>query len=120
MGTNVYKIQSRAKSKLCDIYSQAKCLHLTNEEIIVKILELKRALPKATPYYVQTYLNGCIEILTDQLYRDSLEFCFIMNNGDIVSTYKKSLRYYKTLGYSISELTDKKNRFYYIGTDKPY
>ena len=117
---SVFQVQDRARVNLIDIYSQARIYHLDHMTICKKITELKSRLPKRTPYYVTTFLNGYSDALTAQLYHESLEFCYVMPNGELASTYKKSPRYYETIGYKVYELTDRPHSFYYIGTDKAY
>jgi len=108
------------QGKIADIYSQAKIYHLENLQISEKIQQMKKDLPKRTPLYVRSYVDGYSDALRNKLYQESLEFCYIMPNGELASTYKKSERYYEKLGYKVSELTNQECSFYYIGTNKPY
>ena len=109
-----------ARRMVQGIYSQARIYHLENLQICQKIQDMKKGLPKKTTGYVKAYIDGYSDALTAQLYHESLEFCYVMPNGELASTWKKSPRYYEKIGYNVRELTDKEHSFYYIGTNKPY
>jgi hypothetical protein len=113
-------IQSTATKRLMDIFSAGKVYHLDNMALTHKFIELKKSLPKKTPYYVHTYLSGYRDALIAELYKYHLEFCYDMGDGKLVSTYRKSERYYEKMNVQISELTDKPCSYYWIGTNKQF
>ena len=112
-------IQCHSRTKLLDIYGGAAIYKSKSEEISKRIAEYKNKLPKDTPAWVKSYIDGYADALTKMLYQYKLEFCYLID-GRLVSTYKNSERYYEKMGYSISDLTDKPNGHYWIGSDKPY
>ena len=131
----VYKIQERAKSTMFSIYSSAKSYKSTSQDIRKRVQKLFDSLPKRTPYYVSAFLRGMEEVLQADLYRNHFEFCYtisgkvlddsgnmVIYENELVSTYKKSNRYYEKLGIKPSQLQEMSsaNGHYWDGTDKPY
>lgn len=109
------------RNDVAGIFSSARIFHLTSAEVHSKFNALLDRLPKrSNTREHRGYLRGCYDTHVDQLYKDSLEFCYISEEHGIVSTYKKSERYYEKCGMQVSELTNLPNGFYWIGTDKPW
>lgn len=131
----VFRIQEKAIDAMFSIFSSAISFKLKSHEITEKIVELKKSLPKRTPYYVTTFLDGMHETFHQDLYRNHLEFCYTVSGkvlddsgnmvileNEIVSTHKDTGRYYEDIGIKPSELQkmSTSSGHYWKETDKPF
>jgi hypothetical protein len=68
-----------------------------------------------------SYVDGAESVMRDNLYSEHLEHCSRVD-GKLVSHYRKSPRYYETLGYTPRYIADNGTHagHYWIGTDKPF
>ena len=116
-----FKIKQSAKQAIYSCYSMAKIGKSTSNQLHKNLRQVSELLPKGTPYHVISFLNGMKEVLSEQLYRNELEFCYTID-GVIYSVYKNSERYYEKHNITPKQLCDDadKSGHYWIGTDKPY
>jgi hypothetical protein len=107
--------------KIDNLYREAKKLKLSSAEINEKYISIMDEFPKDAPKWLRCYLDGYEYALKRELQRgDLLEFCYVLDNGSIISMDKDSVRFYKCLGVSLDNLGGRKNGFYWVGSDKPY
>ncbi len=117
------KRRDQALASLEDIYSRAKHYKMSHAALMELRLELSESLTKAkVPHWIITYLDGAERVLSNNLYKYDLEYCSFAPDGTIVSHYRKSPRYYETLGYSPESVCNKniKGGHYWKDTDKPF
>ena len=76
-------------------------------------------LPKETPYWVKSYLNGVYEALTGEYHRNDLEFCYLVGNN-LVSLRRESERYYLDADITPREMCDCPGGFYWRDTLFPF
>ena len=128
-------VQMYAKSAINSLFSSARFSHLSSEKINDKFLEIKKDLPKGTPRHIRAFLDGMRDVHSEYLMRECLEFCYMVTgttrsqkgrvlvfHNDIVSTVRKSPRYYEAFQIQPSELQkiSVSSGFYYIDTKDPY
>ena len=76
-GDRSYRIQSKAKMRLDDIFSHARHFYYKHEDITKRVLSSEVLnLPEGTPQYVHSYLRGRWEVLSDELYRHHIMYVF--------------------------------------------
>ncbi len=110
--------KKRAKDAILSVESTAAICKQTRAEIHTRQLAVKATIQHC-PVWVRAYLDGIIDLLQEQRY-SHLEFCYILPSGKIVSTHRKSSRYFENEGVTVSELSDLECNHYWKGTDKPY
>ena len=108
----------RGRQQITDLYSKARIFGMSGDSINTEFGEIKKKLK--APQWVNQYLNGYRDALSDQLYRHDLDFRFIMEGDIIVSTYKGSPIYYEKMGYKPSDLSDRPNGHYWTKTNRPF
>jgi hypothetical protein len=115
------KIKSQAVSNVFGIFSSARIYKSTSTEINDRFLNLKKSLPKGTPQWVSTFLDGMREVLVANLYADALEFCYVVK-GKIYSVNKESDRYYEKHGITPEQLNNlqESSGHYWIDTEKAF
>jgi hypothetical protein len=111
--------KTEALRRIRTLYSVARTCHMTHKQILDRFTEIMDSVGHC-PRWVKEYLYGWRDSLDDRLYADALEFCYRMPDGTIVSTYRKSDRYYEKLGYTTTQLIDCYHKYYWIGTDCEY
>ncbi len=79
------KIQMRAYQNLRDIYSHAVGFGLTSQEINTRVSDMMTKFGPM-PRWINSYIEGCRKVLTDDLYRNNLVFLFTMPDGSHVNT----------------------------------
>jgi len=114
------QIKIEGKGRLYDLHSSCKIFKMTSEERNEKLLKILERMPKGTPSWVRSYLHGVQDALTDDLYKNHLEFCNEVD-GKLYSVNRGSDRYYEKF-VSPRELHEKgtKKGHYWKGTDKPF
>lgn len=113
------EIQEHAKVNLIDLFHQAKMYYPTNNELTKRYIEIKERLLKKTPYWVTSYLDGYREALIADLYKNHLDFRYIIN-GVMVSTHKQSDIYLEKMGFNWSDCNHAPCGHYWTGTEKPF
>jgi len=104
-----------------DLYSSAKSFKMSHADMIKRGIKIQVSI-KHCPQWVKSEVNGyknCLyDIHTYQGPNGYLEFCYLMPDGQLHSTVKKSKRSYE-LKYSPREVHEKaiSKDFYYIDTN---
>lgn len=115
------QLKSRAQTNLIDLFNIAKTCHLTAKEINDRYIEIKDRLLYKTkaPYWTIAYLDGYREALIANLYRNHLDFRYLIN-GVMVSTHKQSDIYLEKLGFQWSDCNNMPCGHYWTGSNKPF
>lgn len=70
-------IEIELRTRIADLFSLAKCYHLTSGQITERYLKLFEAYPKDLPRYVKAYASGLFDAKTDELYRNNLTHGYV-------------------------------------------
>jgi len=112
-------IQMKNETRVMDLMSKAKIFKMESCNIHSEFINLKESLPKRTPYYITTYLDGMYRFGTNMFYRYNLEFCYWINNIKY-SVHRDSNMYYEKYSIKPSELCDMPCGHYWKDSDKLY
>lgn len=96
-------VRDDAVTRLADAYSSAKCFGLRSRELHERNRAIHAALPKSTPRWVHTYLDGYAAALSRELYRDALVYG-LWANGTFYAMQRSHPAFHETLGVSIGEI----------------
>lgn len=110
-----------AKNAYYSAFHLAKISKMTSTQLNGQLIEIRKNFPKRTPAWVSHFLDGMQEVLREDLYRNHLEYCYVLN-GTIYSTRKDSDRYYEKHGLTASDLGKgaTSGGHYWIETDKVF
>ena len=112
--------RSRAILNLKDSYSIARHAKSTSAEMNVRFNEIMATISHC-PTWVREYVRGARSILDDNLYANDLEYGSFVN-GEFVSHYRNSGRYYEKLGHSPADVCHKgiNGGHYWKNSEKPF
>lgn len=107
----ISKLSSQSLTELLDRYIM--------NELRSKTVSGRRRYPE----YYRTYANGYIKAKINDIYRHHLEFCYIDDDGSLVSTHKgtkhRSTEEFYQAGRGV-ELGDKEAHHYWKDSDKAF
>lgn len=104
---------------LSNIYQMARISGLPARVIQDKWIVWKKENASKVPQWVVYYWYGYEDSMREMLYRNDLEFCYIVNDTRY-SIRKESPLYYRLHGLKSSDCTDCPSGFYWINTGKLY
>ena len=110
-------IKMKNETRVMDLMNKAKIFKVGSSDIHNDFIKLKEALPKGTPYYIKSYLDGMYRYGINMFYKYNLEFCYWINNTKY-SVNKASNMYYEKHGIKPSELCDMPSGHYWKDSDK--
>ena len=117
------RVQTDFCLKLRDLYSTAASCSMAHSAICERWNDILAAMPKGTPEWVRSYLNGYRDCLTANLYREHLVFGGMVD-GRFYSTHRNRDDYYEANGIEPSAYADNgrvKDRGHYWSRDlKPF
>lgn len=112
-------IENQGKNFLYSLFSTAKRSGMESKEINQKVIDFRSIFPKDVPRWVTGYWNGVRAVLSDDLYKNHLEFCYWVE-GVKYSVRRDSDMYYAKHDINPSQLFDCPNGYYWIKTGKLY
>ena len=115
------KIRDRAKTRIYDSYHLGRISRLTSERINSYVINIKSEMPKGTPQWVKSFIDGMVEVLNSDLYFNHLEFCYMVD-GKLLSVNKDSKRHYSKAKITPKQLHDRAtlSGHYWRDSDRPY
>ncbi len=115
-------LRNQLKTRVNDIYSCARIVGMESSAINQAYIDAKAQMPKGTPGWVFSFVDGYIAALNDDLYANWLEFGGFID-GEFYSTHRNSERYYEKHGFDAIEYSDNGrvlNRGHYWKTQVQY
>ncbi len=114
------RLEGEYRVRIIDLFSRAKIFHIPSRELNERFRDIIQDLPKGTPGYVKEYLTGYRDALIKELYRDHLDFRYVVGTK-LVSILKGEPTYYEKMGFTVSDLSKATSSgHYYRGTGRPF
>jgi len=98
-------VRQMLKARISDLYSMAVIAGLSSAELMEASIAARKSLPKTTPQWVKTYVDGYEQALRDRLYDSCLVFGGYVD-GRFLSTYSWRPDYYEKAGVDPVEYSD--------------